>query len=280
MAPPPSDERPERHRASRHGGDAASSSGEKRIAILVVAYNAASTLHGVLDRIPRSVWSRVAEVFVFDDSSADDTYLVGLGYKAAHDESKLNVFRHERNLGYGGNQIRGYQYAIEKGYDVVVLLHGDGQYAPEALPDLLGPLERGEADAVLGSRMMIPGAARAGGMPLYKYLGNRVLTAFENAALGMELSEFHSGYRAYSTAALRDVPFDENTRDFHFDTQILIQLNAAGKRICEVPIATYYGDETCHVNGMRYAMNVVRSVARYKLHARGMRSREAHRSRR
>lgn len=244
----------------------------KRIAIFIVAYNAASTLRQVLDRIPEEVWAKVEEVFVFDDSSKDDTYLVGLGYKALHGKAKLSVFRNEKNLGYGGNQIRGYQYAIKQGYDIVVLLHGDGQYAPEALPSLLAPLERGEADAVFGSRMLDQGGALRGGMPLYKYVGNKILTTFENAALGMTLSEFHSGYRLYSTHALRKLPFEKNTHDFHFDTQIIIQMHAAGMRIAELPIPTYYGDEICHVNGMKYAKDVFRSVVDFQLHKLGVKA--------
>jgi len=242
----------------------------KKIAIFIVTYNAVTTLSQVLDRIPEDVWDRVDEVFVFDDSSQDDTYLVGLGYKHLHGKAKLSIFRNEQNLGYGGNQIRGYKYAIEQGHDIVALLHGDGQYAPEALGELLAPLERGEADAVFGSRMMTKGAARQGGMPLYKFTGNKILTSFENAMLGTHLSEFHSGYRLYSTAALKKVPFDRNTHDFHFDTQIIIQLHAAGLRIVELPIPTYYGDEICRVNGMKYAADVVASVLRYEAHELGL----------
>ena len=242
----------------------------KKIAIFIVTYNAVQTLRQVLDRIPEDVWDRVDEVFVFDDSSQDDTYLVGLGYKQLHGKAKLSIFRHEENLGYGGNQIRGYKYAIEQGHDIVALLHGDGQYAPEALSELLGPLDRGEADAVFGSRMMTKGAAREGGMPLYKYAGNKILTSFENAMLGTHLSEFHSGYRLYSTEALKKIPFERNTDDFHFDTQIIIQFHAAGLRIVELPIPTYYGDEICHVNGMKYAADVVGSVLRYEAHELGL----------
>lgn len=251
---------------------AGSTGSPKRIAIFIVAYNAASTLRQVLDRIPDDVWEKVEEVFVFDDESQDDTFLVGMGYKSLHGKTKLSVFRNEKNLGYGGNQIRGYTYAIERGYDIVALLHGDGQYAPEALSDLLRPLENGEADAVFGSRMLTPGTALRGGMPRYKYLGNRVLTTFENAMLGMSLSEFHSGYRLYSCHALKKLPFHKNTHDFHFDTQIIIQMHAAGMRIVELPIPTYYGDEICYVNGMRYAKDVVRSVLEYELHGLGLRS--------
>jgi SAM-dependent methyltransferase/GT2 family glycosyltransferase len=242
----------------------------KRIAIFVVAYNAASTLRWVLDRIPPEVWEKVEEVFVFDDSSQDDTFRVGMGYKALHGKSKLSVFENEKNLGYGGNQIRGYQYAIREGYDIVALLHGDGQYAPEALPDLLAPLESGEADAVFGSRMLVPGSALKGGMPLYKYVGNKVLTRFENAMLGTSLSEFHSGYRLYSVEALKKIPFEKNTHDFHFDTEIVIQMRAAGLRIVERPIPTYYGNEICHVNGMRYAKDVFKAVVAYELHELGL----------
>ncbi len=242
----------------------------KRIAIFIVAYNASSTLAKVLDRIPESVWARVEEVFVFDDESRDDTFQVGLDYKRNSQRANLHVFRNEKNQGYGGNQILGYQYAIQRGFDIVALLHGDGQYAPEALPQLLAPLERGEADAVFGSRMAVAGAALEGGMPLYKYVGNRILTTFENTMLGMDLTEFHSGYRLYSVAALKDIPFEKNTHDFHFDTQIIIQLHAAHKRILEIPIPTYYGDEICHVNGMRYAKDVFLSVLQYRAHEFGL----------
>lgn len=240
-----------------------------RIGILVVAYNAASTLAGVLDRIPKDFRSKISEVLVCDDASGDATYLVGLGYKQVSSDLPLTVVRHPQNLGYGGNQKAGYRMAIEHGLDIVVLLHGDGQYAPECLPELVGPLERGECDAVFGSRMMHRGAALRGGMPRYKYVGNRILTKLENACLGTNLSEFHSGYRAYSVAALRSIPFERNTDDFDFDTQIIIQLHDAGKRITEVAIPTYYGDEICYVNGLKYARDVVADVVGYRLQKAG-----------
>ena len=240
-----------------------------KIGILVVAYNAAGTLAGVLDRIPKDFRSRIHEVLVCDDASGDSTYLVGLGYKQLSPDLPLTIVRHPRNLGYGGNQKAGYRMAIEHGLDIVVLLHGDGQYAPECLPDLVGPLERNECDAVFGSRMMDGRAALRGGMPRYKYLGNRILTRFENACLGTGFSEFHSGYRAYRVAALKAVPFDRNTDDFNFDTQIIIQLHDAGKRIVEVPIPTYYGDEICYVNGLKYARSVVSDVLGYRLQKAG-----------
>ncbi len=147
----------------------------KRIGILVVAYNAATTLAKVLDRIPDEIRGDIEEVIVSDDHSQDSTYLVGLGYQQVSD-LPITLIRQPQNLGYGGNQKAGYEVAIEHGLDIVVMLHGDGQYAPESLPEILAPLLAGEADAVFGSRIMIKGAARKGGMPLYKYVGNRILS--------------------------------------------------------------------------------------------------------
>jgi 2-polyprenyl-3-methyl-5-hydroxy-6-metoxy-1,4-benzoquinol methylase len=240
--------------------------------VLVVAYNAVSTLAQVLDRIPSTFRGRVSRVFVCDDASQDATYLVGLGYKQITDDLPLTVIRHATNLGYGGNQKAGYRLAIQHDLDIVVLLHGDGQYAPECIEEMVAPLERGECDAVLGSRMMHKGAARKGGMPLYKYLGNRILTSFENRMLGTDLSEFHSGYRAYSVKALSELTFETNSDAFDFDTQIIIQLVAAGKRIVEVPIPTYYGDEICYVNGVKYAKDVSAAVLRHRLATLGFTS--------
>ena len=241
-----------------------------RIGIVLVAYNAGGTLAGVLDRIPATFRPRITEILVGDDHSQDSTYLVGLGYKAEFPDLPLTVIRHPRNLGYGGNQKASYAIAAKHGLDVVVLLHGDGQYAPELLPDMVGPIERGDADVVLGSRMMMPGAARRGGMPLHKRIGNRVLTTFENRMVGTEFSEYHSGYRAYRIDALRSVPLERNSDGFDFDTQILIQLHHARKRIVEIPIPTFYGDEISRVNGLRYARQVSAEAARYRLAQLGL----------
>ena len=236
-----------------------------KIGILIVAYNAVTTLVSVLKRIPDEAWDRVSEVVVFDDASSDHTYELAVGYKATAQLDKLTIIGNHKNLGYGGNQREGYQYFIERGFDIVVLLHGDGQYAPEVLPQIYGPLVSGEADAVFGSRMMKDhGGPLKGGMPFYKYAGNRVLTIMENWALGMHLTEFHSGYRAYRLDCLRQIDLSKMTADFHFDTEIIIKLQHQGFRIKEVPIPTYYGDEICYVNGMRYAWDVTMAVWRYR----------------
>jgi glycosyltransferase involved in cell wall biosynthesis len=244
----------------------------KRIGILIVTYNAVTTLTKVLKRITPNVWENVEEIAVFDDASPDDTYEVALGIKAIRNLPKLTVLRHKKNLGYGGNQKAGYQYFQQKGFDIVVLLHGDGQYAPEILSHLYSPIVRGEADAVFGSRMMRTyGGPLKGGMPLYKYVGNRILSVLENSLLGLDLTEFHSGYRAYNLHALRQIDFSRMTNDFHFDTEIIIKLHHQHYQINEVPIPTYYGTELCYVNGMKYARDVIKAVWRYKLTCRSVR---------
>ena len=234
-----------------------------------MAYNAEQHLARTLDRIPDDFIDQIAEVFVCDDASQDDTYGVGVRYQETGRKIPLRVVRHAANLGYGGNQKYGYRWAIAEGLDVVVMLHADGQYAPEHLPEMVRPILDGEAEAVFGSRMMERGTALDGGMPKYKYLGNRVLTTWQNAMAGVGLTEWHSGYRAYSVDALAKIPFFENSDGFDFDTEIIVQMVESGARIAEVPIPTYYGDEICHVNGMRYAWDVSKLVGTYRLHKMG-----------
>ncbi len=244
----------------------------KRVGILVVTYNALTTLSRVLKRIPQPVWTNVEEVVIFDDASQDATYELAVGLKTLLRGRQLKVLKHPKNLGYGGNQKAGYRYFIERGFDAVVLLHGDGQYAPEVLADMYAPLVSGDADAVFGSRMMHDyGGPLRGGMPLYKYLGNRLLTYLENRSVGLNLTEWHSGYRAYRLAALKQIDFSAMTDDFHFDTEIIIKLHHQGFRIREVPIPTFYGDEICYVNGLRYARDILRAVWRYNRTRRSVR---------
>jgi hypothetical protein len=206
------------------------------------------------------------EVLVIEDASSDKTAEVMRRLKEKTFPWKITFLSNPVNLGYGGNQKIGYLHAIQKGFDAVVLLHGDGQYAPEKLPDMIRPLlgEEG-ADAVFGSRMMVKQDALKGGMPLYKWVGNQILTGLENTLAGTSLSEFHTGYRAYSTKALTRVPFDLCTSDFHFDTEIILQLRKAGARIVEIAIPTHYGEEVCHVNGFRYAWGCLVSCMHSKL---------------
>jgi glycosyltransferase involved in cell wall biosynthesis len=245
---------------------------KKRLLCFIVAYNAEKTIQNVLSRIPAEIACDYdAEVLVIDDASADRTFersqqvLLDGGYGLP-----LTILYNPVNQGYGGNQKIGYHYAIKHDFDYVALIHGDGQYAPECLPDLMRPLAEGRAEASFGSRMIETGAALRAGMPLYKFAGNKILTWVENRALHTALSEFHSGYRIYSVAALRAIPFHLNSNGFCFDTEIIIQLVTARLRIWETPIPTYYGDEICHVNGLKYAWEVVRAVARARLHDLGL----------
>lgn len=240
-----------------------------KILIFIVAYNAEKTLDWVLDRVPQSVLESGAEILVIDDSSKDSTFEVGLRYKEIKPGVKLTMLRTPTNQGYGGNQKLGYRYAIEKDFDAVVLIHGDGQYPPEMIEPITEPILSGQADAVFGSRMLEKGALK-GGMPLYKFVGNKILTTFQNWWLGSSLSEFHSGFRAYSVSALAQVPFENNTNDFHFDTEIIIQFFRKNLRIHEIPIPTYYGDEICHVNGMKYAWDVVKATLLSKIQNLGL----------
>lgn len=237
-----------------------------KVLVFVVAYQAESTLASVLARVPRLPANIELEVLVIDDSSSDRTFEVGLRSRIGADYP-VTVLYNPTNQGYGGNQKLGYAYAIRNGFDFVVLLHGDGQYAPECVPSMLQPLIDGSADAVFGSRMMVAGAARRGGMPLYKFVGNKVLTWLQNRLLRTRLSEFHSGFRAYRVSALAALPFRYNANVFHFDTEIIIQLVLGGFRIVEVPIPTYYGDEICRVNGIRYAIDVLHATVGSRLHA-------------
>lgn len=245
-----------------------SSRTKPRIGVLVVAYNAAGTLIQTLSRLPEDFARSVDHIMVCDDASSDDTYEVGRRFR---DESSLplTIIRHPKNLGYGGNQKNGYAWAISHGLDIVVLLHGDGQYAPECIGDLIAPLASGEADAVFGSRMLDRGGALAGGMPKYKFIGNRILTSFQNQLTGLRLSEWHSGYRAYRVDALADLDLACFSDGFDFDTEIILGLAKLHKRIVEVPIPTYYGDEICYVNGMSYARDVSMDVLRHWVYEHG-----------
>jgi glycosyltransferase involved in cell wall biosynthesis len=237
---------------------------ENRVAIFIVAYNAERHIEKVLKRIPAWVAELLIEIFIIDDHSTDNTVATAEKIDWPKHLAPLHIFRTPYNQGYGGNQRLGYLYAIEHGFDIVVLLHGDGQYAPEALPNILAPYAEG-ADAVFGSRFLTPGAAVKGGMPLYKWVGNRILTRIQSLILNTRMSEMHSGYRSYRTSVLQQIPFANNSLGFDFDADIIIQLHAAGYRITEVPIPTYYGDEICRVNGLKYAWQCVRTAFAYRV---------------
>ncbi len=242
-----------------------------RVLVFILAYHAEKHIASVFDRIPQELYNNDQIHFLMiDDASVDNSTEVASRWVTGHEVSNVTVLRNPVNQGYGGNQKLGYRLAIDAGFDFVVMLHGDGQYAPELLPQFIQTWQENDADVVLGSRMKNLKSARAGGMPLYKMAGNRCLTWFQNKLTGQHISEYHTGYRGYSTRFLRSVPFEINTNDFHFDTEILLQADYVSARIQEFAIPTRYGDETCHVNGLKYAKDVVLQTLNYKLHRLGM----------
>lgn len=243
----------------------------RRVLVFIVAYDAEKHIASVLERIDRALYNAPNIHFlIIDDASPDASASVARDWITEHSVQNVTILRNPVNQGYGGNQKLGYRMAIELGFDLVILLHGDGQYAPELLTKFIEIRQQQGADVILGSRMAMEGGAKKGGMPLYKLLGNRMLTGMQNMLTGQHLSEYHTGYRAYSTAFLKRVPFEINTNDFHFDTEILLQAFSAKAKVVEFPIPTHYGDEICHVDGMRYAKDVLVSTLQYAMQKYGM----------
>ncbi|MDQ2923111.1 MAG: glycosyltransferase 87 family protein [Candidatus Dormibacteraeota bacterium] len=234
-----------------------------RRVIVLPAYRAAKTLVEVVGDIPPGHADRILLV---DDASADSTVSVATALR-------LDVIRHKRNLGYGGNQKTCYRQALKMGADVVVMLHPDGQYDPAIIPILCKVIEDGEADIVLGSRWLGLDPAKAG-MPWWKRIGNRFLTSAENRVLGLNLSEYHTGYRAYSRRFLEAIPFLDNSNDFVFDTQVLIQAAAFGFRIGEVPAIGKYHEDASSISfetSTVYGLKTLGALARYVSHRAGFR---------
>ena len=246
-------------------GDVEWSGPRPRRVIVLPAYRAARTLKDVIGQIPVGHADRILLV---DDASHDATVSVAVALQ-------LDVIRHEKNLGYGGNQKTCYRTALEMGADVVVMLHPDGQYDPSVIPALCRVIEEDRADIVLGSRWLGINPAHAG-MPWWKRAGNRGLTWTENRVLGLELSEFHTGYRAYSRRFLESIPFQENSNDFVFDSQVLIQAAAFGFRFGEVPAVGRYFEDMSSISfrvSVVYGLQTLGALGRYILHRAGFRSR-------
>jgi len=247
---------------------AAVSPAHKVIAVMP-AYNAALTLADTIGRFPPGV---VDEIILVDDFSRDNTLEVARKLAESMD---LITIPHPHNVGYGGNQKTCYMEALRRGADVVVMVHPDGQYDPAFLPVIVEPIFRGEADVVLGSRMLARGGARAGGMPWWKRLGNAFLTALENAVFRRRLSEYHTGYRAFSRRFLETVPFLRNSRDFVFDSEMLAQAVAFNFRIAEIPVTTKYFAEASSVSfraSAVYGMKTLWVLVRFLLHRAGLQS--------
>jgi len=236
---------------------------EGKVVVVMPARNAARTLEQTYAAIPRE-W--VDEIVLVDDKSTDETLDVAR-------RLPLHTIWHPHNVGYGGNQKTCYLEALQRGADAVVMLHPDGQYEPTLIPKLVAPILRGEADLVLGSRLAEPGAWRRAGMPAYKYLANRLLTAVENRVMGTSLSELHTGYRAYSRHLLLTIPFLRNASDFSFDSEVLMQAAHFGLRIAEVPARTRYFEDASSIGpgaATVYGVKTLGAAARLALHRRGL----------
>jgi glycosyltransferase involved in cell wall biosynthesis len=232
-----------------------------RVMVVMPARNAARTLERTVSAIPTAV---VDEIILVDDGSTDDTLEVAR-------RLPVRLIWHPHNVGYGGNQKTCYLEALQRGADVVVMLHPDGQYEPELIPRMVEPILRGEADMVLGSRLVEPGAWRTSGMPRYKYLANRALTIMENKVLGTEFSELHTGYRAFSRRLLLTVPFLRNSIDFVFDSEMVMQAVHFGFRIVEVPARTRYFPEASSASfgqSVVYGIKTLGAATRLVLHRR------------
>ena len=235
-----------------------------KIGILVVAYNAESTIKETISRIPKTFLKSIYQVLISDDKSIDSTFNVAneLQYNT---DLPIKVVTQPLNLGYGGNQKFGYFWAMENNWDIVVLLHADGQYAPEFIEKIIEPIVNEKCDVVFGSRMLDKKRALQGGMPVYKWIGNQVLTKIQNLLTNQTFSEWHSGYRAYRISKLRQIPLNKLNNGFRFDTQIILELIKIRAKFKEIPIPTFYGDEVSHVNGLEYAREIIWDTIRHRV---------------
>ncbi|MHB1941228.1 MAG: glycosyltransferase family 2 protein [Candidatus Dormibacteria bacterium] len=234
----------------------------QRVAVVLPAYNAALTIASTVGELDRTI---VDDIIVVDDASTDGTV-------AAAAALGLDAIQHDRNRGYGGNQKTCYKVALERGADIVIMLHPDYQYSPKLIPAIAAMLCYAPYDMVLGSRILAQNALR-GGMPLYKYVANRFLTAVENLLVGAKLSEFHTGLRGYRKSLLCSVPFDLNSDDFVFDNQFILQALLAGGRVGELSCPTHYGHDSSSINFRRslmYGLGVLLAAAQFRLFKLGL----------
>ena len=239
----------------------------ENVFILMPAYNAGATIEKVFARVPPEARQRIRRYVAVNDGSTDDTRAALARLQKQF--SNLVVLDHPANRGYGEAEKTLLRYAIAEHADVGIVLHSDGQYSPEKIVDLLAPFDRDTADLVQGSRM-VGGGALQGGMPFYKYVANKALTAVENWAFGMKLAEYHSGYMLYSRRAMQTIPFDKLSDSFDFDLEMIVLAKVKGLRIAEIAIPTIYAGEKSHLNPVKYGLDVlsiVRAYRRGKYHA-------------
>lgn len=237
----------------------------KKIIVALIAYNAEKTLERTYNSIPME-W--IDDIILGDDGSSDNTVAISkkLGIK---------TLVHEKNKGYGENQKMCYREALKDGADIIIMLHADFQYDPACIPEMIKPIAQGNVDVTFGSRMLLKGGALKGGMPLWKFVPNKILTYIEELIYGLRLSEYHTGYRAYSREVLNIIPFEKNAKDFAFDAEIFPQLKIGGFRVAEVPIPTYYFAEASSPSfkaSIIYGLQTLSVASKYILHRLGLKS--------
>lgn len=238
--------------------------GGKRIIVVMPAYNAGKTIARAIAAIPKNI---ADEVLVIDDGSRDNSAELAMSMGST-------VIAHEKNKGYGAAQKTGYREAIRRGADIAVMIHSDFQYDPALLPDIVRPIADGGADACFGSRMAEKGSARRGGMPWWRFVANKALTFVEDAVLRLHLSEYHTGYRAYSRRTLERIPFEKNSNNYVFDTEMIAALAAGKMRVAEIPIPTRYMEDSQSPNfikSVQYGFSTLGVLGKYFLHRAGVR---------
>jgi glycosyltransferase involved in cell wall biosynthesis len=234
---------------------------KEKIFTVMPAYNAGATIEKVFARIPDAAKRRIARYVVVNDGSTDDTDQALDRLQA--DFPDLVALRHDINKGYGAAEKTLLNYAVSEKADIAILLHADGQYSPEKIPDLLAPFDENRVDMVQGSRMLDGGAIK-GGMPLYKFMANKFLTTLENWAFGMKLAEYHSGYMVYARRCLEEIPFNQLSDSFDFDLEMIVMAKVKGLRFAEIAIPTIYADEVSHLKPVQYGLKVLSVIFAYK----------------
>lgn len=233
---------------------------KRKIFVIIPAYNTSFLIEKVVRRIPKIIWKKISRIVIINDHSTDDT--LKFIKKVSCDYPLIHVINKKKNEGYARAQKTGFTYALKNHADIVILLHGDGQYAPEEMPRLIKPLEKGQADVVQGSRML--GNALKGKMPLYKYVANIILSKLENWVCETNVTEFHSGYMLYSRKALEIIPFTKLSDTFHFDGEMVFMTHKKGLRFKELVIPTCYAGEKSNLKPIKYGFQILKILWDYK----------------